>query len=252
MNVVIIGSGNVASVLGRMMQQHQINILQVVSRDIKNAQLLADKLKTTYCDFTGNIESNADLYIMALSDKALYADFSFLKINNKPIVHTAASVSKNILQKISDNYGVLYPLQTLHKNNKKIPDVPFLIDGNNEATLSLIRSLAKIISEKVEVADDETRLKLHVAAVIVNNLSNHLLSLTESFCKKEHVNFELLKPLIEETFNRILHASPSEVQTGPAKRKDQETIDKHISILNNHTELQQVYKMLSESIVNNQ
>lgn len=252
MNVVIIGSGNVASVLCKLMQQHNIQIIQVVSRDISNARLLAEKINTAYCDFSGPVNSNADLYIMALSDKGLQADFSFLNINNKPIVHTAASVSIEVLKKISDNYGVLYPLQTLHKINDDFPSIPFLIDGNNEKTISFIRSFANTLSGNVQQADDETRIKLHVAAVMVNNFTNHLLSLTESFCEKEQISFELLKPLMNETFNRILNESPSKIQTGPAKRKDGETIDKHLSILANHPEMKKVYEMLTLSIMNNQ
>ncbi len=252
MNVVMIGSGNVASVLSRLMQQHQITITQIVSRQLDHAKLLAEELNTSYADFNGIINGNADIYIIALSDYSLSDDLSFLKINDKPVFHTAASVSKDVLKKISNNYGVLYPLQTLHKNNRIIPSIPFLIDANNESTLLKIKSLALKISDWVEETDDETRLKLHVAAVIVNNFSNHLFSLTESFCQNEHINFELLKPLIAETFNRIVKASPSEVQTGPAKRNDQETIAKHISLLSNHKNLQAIYQTITASIIKNQ
>ena len=131
-----------------------------------------------------------------------------------------------------------------------IPPMPILIDANNEETLSLISSIAAIISSDVQIADDETRIKLHLAAVFVNNFTNHLYAIAEDFCKKEEVDFNILKPLIIETANRIKEFSPATVQTGPAIRNDVNTIDTHLKMLNDYPKFKTIYLKLTDSIMN--
>jgi predicted short-subunit dehydrogenase-like oxidoreductase (DUF2520 family) len=102
----------------------------------------------------------------------------------------------------------------------------------------------------VQRTPDEDRLKLHVAAVIVSNFTNHLYAIAEEYCHKESVDFNMLKPLILETAQRIEHISPAAVQTGPAVRKDIHTLDKHLRLLTNHQKLRTTYLRLTDSIMN--
>lgn len=250
MNVAIIGSGNTASVLGRLLKRNQFNIVQVASRNIDNSKSLADELGAKFTDFNGWVDVNADIYIIAVSDSAIPDCFPFLKVNNKPVVHTAGSISKEILQSVSANYGILYPLQTLRKEMEEIPQIPMLIDANNEETLKLISFIAHAISSEVQVLNDEQRLKTHLAAVVVNNFTNHLYALAEDFCNKEKIDFSVLKPLISETASRIKSQSPSKIQTGPAVRNDVKTIDKHLALLNEYPDLKALYLKLTTSIIN--
>ena len=251
MNIVIIGSGNVATVLGRQLKKNGLNILQVVSRDINHAELLSQELQSGYTDFNGIIDVNADIYLLALSDTAFAGDLSFLKLDQKIVLHTAGSVSSDVLKKISPNYGVFYPLQTLSKHQHEIPAIPFLIEGSNLETLQTIRDLAMKISNQVEIMDDISRQKIHIAAVMVNNFTNHLFHLAEKFCREENINFDLLKPLIQETAHKIATMSPMLAQTGPAKRKDLDTINQHLQLLEKYPEIKEIYTNLTNSIINN-
>ena len=167
----------------------------------------------------------------------------------KVVAHTAASVSKDVLKNVSDHYGVFYPLQSLNKDNIDLPEAPIFFDGSDEMTKKKLETLAKSISpQHVTQANDDARSKLHVAAVFVNNFTNHLYALAENYCKKEGIDFKELLPLIEETTSRIKDISPSVSQTGPAARHDEETIQKHLAILNSHPELKKVYEFLTSSI----
>ncbi len=113
----------------------------------------------------------------------------------------------------------------------------------------MLEKLAQSIAmEKVNEAGDDARMKLHVAAVIVNNFTNHLYSLAEEYCKKEGLAFKQLVPLIEETALRIKTVSPKQSQTGPAIRQDKETLLKHLELLKDHPQLKSIYLLLTESI----
>ncbi len=249
MEIVIIGSGNVSAVLGRKFKTAGHRIIQVVSRNALAASKLAYEWDTESTNYPSIINRHADIYIIAVSDDAIEDVLADLKLPGKIVAHTAASVSKDILKNISEHYGVFYPLQTLRKEMSWLPDAPIFIDGSDEMTKKKLEELAHTISpEHVAHAGDDARLKLHVAAVIVSNFTNYLYALAEDYCKKEGIDFKELLPLIEETATRIKYISPQIVQTGPAVRNDEETIQKHLDLLKSHPHLKKVYEFMTASI----
>jgi predicted short-subunit dehydrogenase-like oxidoreductase (DUF2520 family) len=251
MNIVIIGTGNTASILGRKLKEAGHRILQVYGRDSKEASDLAYELDTESTNYWNVVNRSADLYLLAVSDIAVEEVTRELHLKDQTLVHTAASVSKNVLSNASTHYGVFYPLQSLKKESANIPDIPMIIDAGDESTLHTLEALAGTISDKVFRADDEARMKIHMAAVFCNNFVNHIYSLMEDYCKKEGIDFELLVPLIQETAVRIKDTPPSSVQTGPAVRNDTQTIEKHLKLLAGHPHLKKLYEVLTESILSN-
>lgn len=252
MDIVIIGSGNVAAVLGRKFKLAGHNIVQIYSRNASAASELAYEWDTESTNYKTMINRNAELYLIAVNDDSISDVIKDLHLPGKIVVHTAASVPKEILQPVSSQYGVFYPLQSLRKEMKEIPDAPIFIDANDEKTKALLEKLAhSIADEKVIQAGDDARLKLHVAAVVVSNFVNHLYVLAHDYCKKEGLDFKQLLPLIEETATRLKDNSPKELQTGPAIRHDSDSIHKHLDLLKEHPQLKNLYVLLTESIQQN-
>lgn len=250
MKVVIIGTGNTATVLGKKLRLAGHTILQVFGRDSFAASALAYELDTESTNYWNVVNRSADLYIIAVSDIAVKDIIKELNLPEKTIVHTAASVSIKIFEEKADHYGILYPLQTLTKHSKEIPDVPFIIDASDPQTLTLLDGLAHSMSNQVIQANDLDRSKLHLAAVFCNNFVNHLYALAEEYCKKEDLDFSLLHPLILETALKVQSESPGTVQTGPAQRHDEQTIKLHEGLLKKHPYLKEMYSFLTNSIVN--
>jgi predicted short-subunit dehydrogenase-like oxidoreductase (DUF2520 family) len=249
MDIVIIGSGNVAAVLGRKFKAAGHKILQVVGRNASAASALAYELDTESANYMTLLNKNADVYIIAVSDDAIEKVITELELPGKVVVHTAAAVSKDILKNVTEHYGVFYPLQSLRKETSSLPDIPVFFEGNDEVAQKKLETLANSISSQTSTSTgDEYRLKLHVAAVFVSNFTNHLYALAESYCKKEGLDFRHLLPLIEETALRTRTTLPSQSQTGPAIRHDTETIEKHLELLKEHPRLKNIYTLLTESI----
>ena len=249
MNIVFLGSGNTATVLARLMHQKGHRILQVWSRNAAKALPLATEVGADSINRLSDINPSADVCVLAVSDAAVADVASQLSLRKKIVVHTAGSVSINVLKGASPNYGVLYPLQSLRKEMSFIPEIPFLTDGNSNEVKVLLYDFAKTFSTQVKEAGDEERLRLHLAAVMVNNFTNHLYALTEAFCNKHQLQFELLYPLILETAHRLQSGKAMELQTGPARRGDEETIQKHLHSLMDTPSLQQLYQTISNSIL---
>ena len=247
MQVVLIGAGNTATVLGRKIRDEGHHILQVWSRNPAHADQLAKELKTSSETSLRKL-ARADIYIVAVPDDAIGEIAGQVELNNHLVVHTAGSVSKNELQNASRNFGVLYPLQSLRKEMPLVPEIPFLVDGNTSDDLTLIFDFAETISTRVRVANDEERKALHLSAVIVSNFSNHLYTLAEQYCNRTNTDFSLLYPLINEVARRIEFKSPSELQTGPAFRGDIETLHSHEELLKNFPEIKNLYANFTKSI----
>ncbi len=248
MEIVIIGTGNTATILGRKLKAAGHDIVQIFGRNAAAASELAYELDTESTNYWSVINRHADVYLIAVSDIAISEVKKELGFTDKVMVHTAAAVSKDVLKGATDHYGILYPLQSLKKETAHLPDIPIIIDASDEATLHLLDNLAHSISPNVVEAGDEQRLKLHLAAVFCNNFVNHLYALMEDFCKKEGIDFNLLKPLIRETALRIDSISPKDAQTGPAIRHDSNTIERHLELLQNYPHLKNIYQLFTQSI----
>ena len=250
--VVIIGSGNVAQHLIAAFQNAQnsgteIELIQVYSRQTASVSHLLDLDQITN-DLDALAE--ADLYIIAISDDAIEAISSQLPFKNRLVVHTSGSVPLNVLNE-DNRKGVFYPLQTFTKNKPvDFKIIPICLESENATDYQLLDKVAKSISEKVFAINSEQRKALHVAAVFVNNFANHLYQIGQEICQENQVPFEILKPLIAETANKIMVLSPEEAQTGPAKRNDTATIEAHEAFLANENYLK-IYKTLTQSIQEN-
>lgn len=249
MRVVMIGSGNVATTLCKIIFKAGHQIVQVLGRNDNNAKMLAQVYGCEWGNFKSTTYLEGDIYILAINDNSLAHLDNYPSMGKKLVVHTAGSVVMDVLAPLSKNYGVLYPLQSLNKHNEVAGDIPFLVNGNSAEVISSITSFGKTLSNNVSYVTDEQRLKYHVAAVIVNNFTNHLYALAKDFCDKEEIDFEKLFPLINETTNRIKGKSPKELQTGPALREDIYTMGKHLKLLTKHEEIKYLYLKLSESIL---
>jgi predicted short-subunit dehydrogenase-like oxidoreductase (DUF2520 family) len=249
MDIVIIGTGNAGTVLGRKLRKAGHRIVQVFGRDASAASKLAYEFDTESTNYWSVIRKDADVYLIAVSDEGINEVAKHVQVPGKVVAHTAGSVKKDVLKNMSHHYGVFYPLQSLRKEMKELPDIPVFIDASDETAKKKLEELARSISKKqVMMANDNERLKMHVAAVIVSNFTNHLYALTQDYCNKEGIDFRQLLPLIEETALRMKDLSPDKAQTGPAIRNDEPTIQQHLQLLEKYPQLKKIYEVMTESI----
>jgi len=251
MNIVIIGSGNIATHLGRAFKMAGQTISQVWSRDITKASALADTLAAQPIDSMLDLDRTADLFIIAVNDEAIGKIAIELKLSDQLLLHTSGSTGLSALEGASTKIGVFYPLQTFSKiKSIDFRNIPIIIEANVPEVLAIIRAIADRLSEKVIELNSEQRKTLHIGAVFACNFTNHLFGLAQELLEEKGLDYELLKPLIEETLNKIEMNSPVSVQTGPAIREDQATIQAHLELLKHNPDLSELYIKLSQSIVN--
>ena len=145
--------------------------------------------------------------------------------------------------------GVFYPLQSFSKNSEvDFSEIPICIETQNDTDLVLLKQLGNSISNNVLTVSSEKREKIHLSAVIVNNFVNYLYQVANDLLHEQSLSFDLLKPLILETANKIISLSPAEAQTGPAKRNDKKTIEKQLYLLK-ESPYKDIYQDLTNSIL---
>lgn len=242
---IIIGSGNVAQHLIQAFQKSgAVEVLQVFSRQKESVSHLINSAKIT--DDWHKI-AEADLYVIAVSDSAIAEVSSNLPFENRLVVHTSGSLQMDELN-AKNRRGVFYPLQTFTKGKEvDFSAIPVCLESEFDDDYTILEDLAEAIKSKHYLISSDQRKSLHVAAVFVNNFTNHLYQLGKDICAEHQLPFEILKPLIAETANKVQHLSPLDAQTGPAKRHDQNTIDAHLALLTD-TSQKEIYKILTQSI----
>jgi predicted short-subunit dehydrogenase-like oxidoreductase (DUF2520 family) len=248
-NIVFIGAGNVATHLAMAFMQAGRRIVQVYSRTEQSARQLAEDLHTDFTTDLNKLNQSADLYIISLTDEATQEFAEKLKLLSKPVVHTSGSLPMDLLRGISDNYGVLYPLQTFSKRRKvNFKEIPICVEANSTLMQQKLHQLASEISDHITEVDSERRKLLHLAAVFACNFPNYMYFLAGKIAEEGGFDFNILRPLIEETAGKVLKESPAEVQTGPAIRGDRAVMDMHMEGLKDKPALREIYALISREI----
>lgn len=246
-SIVILGSGNMATHLYNALKSSiSVNVVQRYARNLDKLAVYKNEVS-----ITDNLSSllDADMYLLAISDDAIAEVSRHLISKEGLVVHTSGSTNLEALSK-NIRRGCFYPLQTFTKDAYvDFEAIPICIEAKNEKDFLLLQKLAGTLSKIVVPITSEQRQVLHLAAVFVNNFTNHLYHIGNEICESQSLPFDLLKPLILETAQKIKNNTPLSAQTGPAKRNDIGTLEKHQTLLqqDNHKE---IYSVLSESIKN--
>ena len=245
--VIILGSGNVGTHLFKAFKNNiDINILQLYSRDLKNISQYSNVVNIT--DKLNDLEV-ADVYILAVNDDSINELSSQLPFTDRLVCHTSGGKSINELHS-KNRQAVFYPLQTFSKDSKiDFTKIPICLESYNLKDMNTLKNIATSLSCDYYEISSIQREKIHLAAVFVNNFTNHLFTIAKEITDDSNIDFNILKPLISETVQKIYKLDPKEAQTGPAVRNDRETINKHIQDLKSNDH-KQLYKLMT-SLINN-
>ena len=150
----------------------------------------------------------------------------------------------------AERYGVFYPMQTFSKQREvDFREIPFFIEAKKSEDVELLKAIAATLSENVYEATSEQRKSLHLAAVLICNFTNHMYALAADLLEKYNLPFDVMLPLIDETARKVHELTPLDAQTGPAVRYDENVISNHLAMLADSPALQQIYKLMSKSIL---
>lgn len=236
LKIVLIGAGNLAWNLAAALESSAHQIIQVFSRHPESAKRIAEEFSgIEACSSPSELDQNADLVIVASSDHGIAEiahAFAKFRASKTVFVHTSGSIGLEALLPFGENIGVFYPMQTFTKGHRaNFAEIPFFLEGNAQV-LACIRPLAEMLSSNVSILDSKSRLRLHLGAVFASNFSNFMWLMAEENAKEAGQNgLAVYAPLIRECIEKALRYGPSAAQTGPARRGDEITMNKHLEML---------------------
>ncbi|MFL2643902.1 MAG: Rossmann-like and DUF2520 domain-containing protein [Flavobacteriaceae bacterium] len=227
--IILLGAGNVGHHLSKAFDKStEIDLVQWYSRD--NSKVSYNDIDTEIINDLSKIKS-ADIYVISISDSYVGEISEKLNVSEKLVVHTSGSLDLSIIDK-KNRRGVFYPLQTLSKNKEiELAKVPICIESENNKDLVLLETISKYIGCKTYKIDYNERKILHLAAIFSNNFVNHMFTIAKEILDDKNLDFNILKPLINETVDKIHKLDPENAQTGPAIRNNNEIILNHVKTL---------------------
>lgn len=248
--VVLIGSGNVATNLAYGLSQASCcEVAEVYSRRLSHARVLADAVgcpKAT--DDLSALMTDADAYLIAVSDDAIAGVLEAVPDNGALWVHTSGSKPISLFAGLRSRYGVLWPMQSLSREMVvPLGEVPFFAEGGDESALADVMALGNLLSQHVVAARSDQRLRLHMASVFANNFANHMWTLASEVLADAGLSHEVLLPLIRTTVGKLDRLTPAASQTGPAVRNDREVIERHLAMLEG--DKREIYELITRSII---
>ncbi|MFV0541779.1 MAG: Rossmann-like and DUF2520 domain-containing protein [Aestuariibaculum sp.] len=245
-SVVILGGGNVATHLFKAINgSNHATVTQWYNRHLNNIKSYSNLVEVT--DNLDNLKE-ADVYILSVSDDAIKTLSSRLPFENRLVIHTSGSVKVSDIDR-KNRQGVFYPLQSFTKDVPlNFAHIPVCIEAIDKNDYHLLKALAVGLGCQTKKVNSDQRRVLHLSAVFVNNFANQLYRIAHEITESQGAEFDLLKPLILETANKVQDLSPYRAQTGPALRHDKKTIKDHLKLLEDNPQHKAVYKLLTQSI----
>ena len=250
--ITLIGAGRVGGALARRFRTRDLRVGQVYSRTPARAEAVAREVDAQPISQLDELHPDADLYLLAVPDDAIETVAHRLASQlprDVRIAHCSGATPLAVLTAHFPRAGIFYPLQSFVGH--RAPDwntLPLCVHATSEPGLEALAQLARRIAEQVHRVNDTQRAALHVAAVFVNNFTNHLYGVGEQLTRAADLPFALLLPLIRETTARLGTTPARQLQTGPAARGDTRTMQRHLALLAGQPAYQALYRVLSDAI----
>jgi predicted short-subunit dehydrogenase-like oxidoreductase (DUF2520 family) len=249
MNIVVIGSGNMATFYGVRFIEAGHKVTQVLSPNLAHAKTLANRLHCEAISEYPLLDLEADLYLLAVPDNVLYALAESLRLANKYVVYAAGAVPLSVLSPISEHIICLWCLFSVKKNALPTErQFPVVYNTLVPQDADLAKQLALLLSDALYALTDHQKAITHLTAVLANNFTNHLYTIAHRLLNEADIDFNVLMPMILDTAHRIQNENPESLQTGPAVRNDTHTLNVHEIQLAEHPHYRAVYRVLSDSI----
>ena len=248
MKIVVIGSGKVATWFGEVLFKNKQEIIQIYSRNISNAKILADKINSTAIDDLKKINTSADVYILAVKDDAVEKVISDLPPLKGLVINTSGSMDISILKNVSGSFGVMWPVVSVTNPMNNDNEFVMSVEASDDHSLQQVEKISSLFTNQIYKLTTAQRQVLHLSAVFGNNFTNYFITIAQDLLTENNIHPSILQPMLRNMVKQYDKLPAEQLQTGPAKRKDTGTMQRHIHLLQNKPEWQMLYKLISENI----
>lgn len=248
MKIVVIGSGNVAESLAQAIAEAEgLALVQVFARNEERGRRVAE---LAHIEWSNSALADADLYLISVSDNAVEDVAKSLQLPEDAVVaHTAGCCPIEALAP-HKHRAVFYPFQTFSVGRKVDFTKGYIfVEGATDHALKVVEKAAHALTPNVLPADTARRAVIHLSGVFACNFANAMYANAAEVLASAGLPFDIVAPVIEETAKKAVEVlNPAATQTGPARRGDTQTLDRHRKMLAEQPRKREIYDKISEDI----
>lgn len=259
MEIGIVGAGKVGCSIGRYLKEQGIPVAGYCSRTKESVDFAATFTDTAVFSSLGELAAQSEILFITTPDDTIKEVWKRIKkesIQNKIICHFSGSLSSAVFSNRRETGAFacsihpMYAFSSKTTSYKQLNQILFTMEGDAEA-LSVMKPLFEKAGNKVCVIDPDKKGRYHAAASMVSNMmvglyQMGLTMLTDCGFSSEDAA-ELIAPLVRGNMDSLLATSPEQALTGPIERGDEETVERHLSLLTE--EERDVYIRLGQVLV---
>ncbi len=247
MNIGFIGAGKCGMSLAKYFKSNGINVSGFYSRHNTCGNF-------PFLDLSELVNGSEVIFITVTDAQIenVWNGISKLDLADRIVCHTSGLVTSDVFKGANaDNVCSMHPMLAFNSPDVSVDIISkafFALEGGKNA-ISKVSSILDICKNSYKIIDKRDKAKYHAAACFA---SNFVVSVCEvAFSLLEDCGFmgdearETLSPIMEYNMSNIINDGTEKAITGPAVRGDFKTIEEHLAVLGEYTDL---YKRLTEVI----
>jgi len=244
----IVGSGNIARALVEKLKEEKWPVAWICARNRENGSRLAKSCGAAFYP-PDQVPPGAgvSLLLLCVPDDQIASCASSFRNDAETLVHMSGSVDISVLG--TKHAAVLWPLMTFAWNGTvDWSHIPLLWEASSEKSTGAVLELAQALGGVTTELNSENRRRLHLAAVFANNFTNACIAAAQELARQANCAPDLLDSLILQTCLHAITGPAHLQQTGPARRGDTGTMERHLSMLQSNPVMAEAYRSLSTLI----
>ena len=246
MKFAVVGCGNVGTQYSRMWIQAGHQLHQVHFRSMPQGRIawLDQSVENVALNA---IAQDVDAVLLAAPDDQI-ANIAQSIPTDAFIIQPSGTFDLHQLPHL--NKATLWAIYSIVKNAAiDFQKVPFAIETTSPKAFEILHALMKTVGAPMHTTSQAQREMAHLTAVLANNFTNALYQKALDLLHENQLSGELILPIIAQTTSRLSALPDSTLQTGPARRGDYNTLNKHMELLNDDPQWKGLYQTMSDIIL---
>ncbi|HUS18766.1 MAG TPA: DUF2520 domain-containing protein [Terriglobales bacterium] len=253
--VAVVGSGNLGRVLAMALDRAGYRVVEIINRDLTRARKLAGGVSARAVALDEKTPLVADVFWICVTDDAIPEVAAALahsktEWRGKVVVHTSGAYGSAELKALKRKGAAVasaHPMNSFVRSSK--PDfrgVPFALEGDGVA-VKLAGAIATSLGGEVFTIRPEDKVLYHAMGAFSSPLLVSLLYAGERLGKAAGLREprKVMARILRETVENFLQNGGEAAFSGPIKRGDLKTVEKHLKALSRVQGTQAIYQVLA-------
>ena len=227
-------------------------MLHVVSRTEVSARPLGETLD---CPWTTRLQeaagsfADAQVVVIAVKDGLISEIAEGISAMVSPgcvMVHLSGATA---MDKLRAPCAVVWPIRSFNPKPGSFPldGTPTVLEASDAQSMAIAALLAQAWNGDLTEVSGDQRAAAHLAAAVADNFANHMFAESQDLLRQRGLPTTLLRNLVLGLTQGGLQGDSRERQTGPARRGDEASLDRHRALLPD--DVRELYDAVTAHIV---